>query len=512
MWTATDVSNDMLNIGKLLESRRKTMTTTSDASDNDQEKNMVQGCAHRIKLIANITVVEGKLLYDTIQQCSLSDDYKKILRDALDGKMSVATTDNQSDVVLKPQTLTSIQNYLSRRDWQILDDPKASYLSKVNVVVKRLRTVGVKGLHEQTAKYGVALVLTTLTQLPDHTIIHQMLQEFKQTFHRDLTKVQVPFIRVYPTSASELPETVITSAYSDEDPVEPREIENLCMIAENHIPLRATSKLLKAGKPQKELAVVTSSASQTKKPNLPVEKTVQEDKTGNFGNPWMMMQMMMQFMQKQCGESNGQETKVTLSPQKEKELAAEKSKEALQAAAAAFQPRKRQLALAEGENTAEVKESEPPMEKPAEEEEQQEERTKTPKDFEDATYEALLNKKGQAKQSAKDKGKEAMPKKSPKAKAKSKAKAKPAVMKRPSAQQQHYELPPWKKEDSETSRNTFTSRHWHAARSFAVRVLGYDDEYAKQYAKGFHEAAGELFDQHQPPVSKKKQKRASGVC
>ena len=147
------------------------------------------------------------------------------------------------------------------------------------------------------------------------------------------------------------------------------------------------------------------------------------------------------------------------------------------------------------------------MEKPAEEE-QREDRTKTPKEFEDATYKALLDKKNKAKETAKDKGKTTMPKKSPKAKAKGKAKAKSAVMKRPSAQQQQYELPPWKKEDNEISRNTFTSRHWHAARSFAVRVLGYDDEYAKQYAKGFHEAAGELFDQHQPPVPKKKQKRA----
>ena len=342
MWTAADVSNDMLNIGKLLESRRKTMSTTTDGSDNEQEKNMVQGCAHRIKLIANITVVEGKLLYDTIQQCSLSDDYKKILRDALDGKMSVATTENHPDVVLKPQTLTSIQNYLSRRDWQILDDPKATYLSKLNVVVRRLRTVGVRGLHEQTAKYGVALVLTTLTQLPDYTIIHQMLQKFKQTFHRDLTKVQLPFIRVYPTSASELPETVLTSAYSDEDPVEPREIENLGMIAENHIPLRATSKLLKAGKPQKETAVVTSTASQAKKTNLPVQQPVQEEVLGNRPNPamMMMMEMMMQCYQNTFGGSKRPETKLTLSPEKEKELAKEKSKEALQAAASGSQPKK----------------------------------------------------------------------------------------------------------------------------------------------------------------------------
>ena len=79
---------------------------------------------------------------------------------------------------------------------------------KMNTVVRRLKLLGVKSLHESTAKYGVALLLSTLTTLPEYKLIHQMLCEFKQVFHRDLTKVQVPLVRNYPSNPAEL----VTSA------------------------------------------------------------------------------------------------------------------------------------------------------------------------------------------------------------------------------------------------------------------------------------------------------------
>ena len=217
MWTAADVRAEMLNIGKVLEARRQSVEHSAlDEEQVKHETNMVNNCDQRIKVIANLTFIEAKMLYDAIQECKLHDAHKKVLREALDAKLTLPTTVDESNVVLKPQVLTAINNYLTNTEWQILMDPNSSLGKKASTIVKRLRLVGVKSLHEQTAKYAVALMLTTLSNLPNYSVIHQMLQEFKQVFHRDLTKMQVPFVRNYPHTVEELPEAISKAAYSPE--------------------------------------------------------------------------------------------------------------------------------------------------------------------------------------------------------------------------------------------------------------------------------------------------------
>ena len=97
---------------------------------------------------------------------------------------------------------------MTKNDWKTLDNPSSTYVAKTNTIVRRLKLFGVKSLHEQTAKYCVALLLTTFNQLPSYQVIHQMLVEFKQRFHRDLTKVQVPFLRTYPHNVGGLLEAI----------------------------------------------------------------------------------------------------------------------------------------------------------------------------------------------------------------------------------------------------------------------------------------------------------------
>ena len=194
------------------------------------------------------------------------------------------------------------------------------------------------------------LMLTTLTQIPSYSVIHQMLQEFKQVFHRDLTKMQVPFVRNNPNTVEELPEAISQAAYSPEDPAAPREVENLVMIAENHIPLRGTSKLLK-----KETAVPHEIAKDKKQAaeknaesNLQTMVPAMASPCREMGAMGQFAMMMMQMCKQQMGMGRmgqGNETKVTLSPKNEKELEEQKkAKAALNSAAAAFKPQERELA------------------------------------------------------------------------------------------------------------------------------------------------------------------------
>ena len=476
------------------------MGDCSDEETLKHEKNMVNNCAQRIKVIASLTFIEAKMLYDTIQECQLQDAYKKILREALDAKLSLPNTEDDSNVVLKPQVLTAINNYLTKTEWLILTDHNSSLGKKASTIARRLRLVGVKSLHEQTAKYAVALMLTTLTQLPSYNVIHQMLQEFKQVFHRDLTKMQVPFVRNYPNTVEELPEAISQAAYSQEDPAAPREVENLVLIAENHIPLRGTSKLLK-----KETAVPDEIAKDKKQPaeknaesNLQTMVPAMGSPFGEMGAMGQFAIMMMQMCkQQQMGMGQGNEAKVTLSPKKEKELEEQKkAKAALNSAAAAFKPQERQLALLDSETNEESKEE---VATAATAADTALEKKKTPEEFEKATFEALKAKKDSKKGKAKEKSMAS----NPKGKAKGKAKNK-VVMKKPSAKTLQYEIPPWTLKDMHVDKNTYTSRHWHAARSFAKRTFAMDEAESKIYAKSIRDAAAQIYDEHVPPRSPRK--------
>ena len=55
MWTAADVRAEMLNIGKVLEARRQSVEHSAlDEEQVKHETNMVNNCAQRIKVIANL--------------------------------------------------------------------------------------------------------------------------------------------------------------------------------------------------------------------------------------------------------------------------------------------------------------------------------------------------------------------------------------------------------------------------------------------------------------------------
>ena len=302
----------------------------------------------------------------------------------------------------------------------------------------------------------------------------------------------------------ELPEAISKAAYSPEDPPAPRELENLVVIAENHIPLRGTSKLLKKDKGPDEVTQRKKETAEKKVDSNNMRNLV-PGMTPHFGDmaamgPFAMM--MAQMWQQQLMMGKGNEAKVTLSPKKEKELQEEKNKkEALSSAAAAFKPQERQLALLDTD-IAEGQKKEVDTEGTAEAMVAGEK--KTPHDFEKATFGALKAKKKTQKENAKEKAKAATPKSKAKAKAKAKNKEGKNKKKSPTKTLQ-YEIPPWSFKDMHVDKNTYTSRHWHAARSFAKKHFAMGDDEAKIYAKGIREAAAEIYDEHKPPKKSKKE-------
>ena len=74
-----------------------------------------------------------------------------------------------------------------------------------------------------------------------------MALDFKEVFQSTPKAAdRLPFLRVYPEKPDYLPELVYNSAYADGRPVSVQ-IERLTQIADHHVPLRRTSKLLAVG-------------------------------------------------------------------------------------------------------------------------------------------------------------------------------------------------------------------------------------------------------------------------
>ena len=495
---------------EVLEVIKKSLENSGENQESQSSQKMVTGCCNRIKLLACLSLQEAKMLFETIDACGLETTFKKELRNAVESKLSMGNNNDADNVVLKPQMLTAIEKYMTQAEWQILQNPSSTYMEKMNTVVRRLKLLGVKSLHEQTAKYGVALLLSTLTTLPEYKLIHQMLCEFKQVFHRDLTKVQVPFVRNYPSNPAELPKTILEVAYTEGNPPCPMEIDTIAMIANNHVPVRSTSKLLTGGTNKtKQKEKNPGGPSSSSNCNANAESMMANGQMNPVNQACMMMMNCMAKMQRQFQQAMGTETKIQMSPKKPKELEDRPKAEALASAAAAFNPSTRALPIADLNAKKETKDEEKAnqcdTDKADKKEDKQEQ--KTAEQFEEAAYQALLARK-EKKKNEKAEGEK---KTSAKAKAKSKAKAKAKtaaakkVPKKPAAQCHDYEIPPWKKEDMKIAKNTYTSRHWHGANSFGKRVLGMNDDQAKLYAKKFRDDASKIFDKHKP-LKKQKSK------
>ena len=352
-------------------------------------------------------------------------------------------------------------------------------------------------MNENTAKYSLAALLCTLSKLPNHDIIFQMLADFKALFRQSEEPSKASYMQNFQKSLRILPNHIFAAAYQqDGPPVAFNQNVVLKHIAGSHIPMRSTSELLSWNQKHagKKAAPSASSSAGTMDVTLHTDKkNANVDNAqgmgmnmGHMGNMAMMMNFW-NFMMHQ-GKSKAGEQSVALTPKK------------LQVTAESFEPKqRRQLALEDHSKQSEVAASlpvlagdsagaaaaaaQPVAEKPVADV------AKTPlggNKFEQATFEALEKvAKAKATCSAKAKAKgKACAKPQGKACAKPKAKGKAAaktLMKRLSAQLQlqDYKVQPPTAADSKAGENVYTSRHWHAARKFAAGVLGHGAEDSK---------------------------------
>ena len=236
-----DLLQEILDMGQLFQKKR--VAGGGEGACCQLLRNLLT----KLQQAAPLKVADATKIYEAVEKASFADNEQKRLLDAVDAAVMADSPQPPETSVLRPQTLTAVENYLTAGDWQVLDDGQASYAAKTRAIASRLRKLGLQSLAEQTVRYCVAILLTRLPQLPTYEDIHKMCGDFKEVFQTaPKAEGRLPFLRVYPDKPESLPELVYNSAYGEGEQPTAVTVESLKQIAEHHVPLRRTSKLLAA--------------------------------------------------------------------------------------------------------------------------------------------------------------------------------------------------------------------------------------------------------------------------
>ena len=513
----TDVKKEITAVGSLILARRESFSTcASGAADKTKEAALVNNLSYKIQRSLVCSIAEAQGLYECLKATNLEEAFKEDLRNSIDNALASVAT-NAMPVALKPQKLVHIHNYLTQSDWATIGSPDVSYIAKLNCMAQRWRSLGIRSLHEQTAKYGVAVILCHLGKLPDHGLINQMVLDLKSSFQSIAPEAieALPYVKEFPQSHTQLPKEIIANAYHDQEPA-PKELEQLKPILK-HIALRSTSKLLKG-----KHAPTPSAASQPSQGHANFGSGSSPMPMQNDAMCGMMMQMssFFQSMKEQMAFMQGNSSQSMAAPSSSGGLKLSPGKQ--QKALEDFQPKPRQAALAledkHAANTQKADQGACQAQLPVDSHQHNDEQLgTTAEDYENATFNRLKARAdGKKKNTGTTAAKKAAPEKKkkdtktacgkekkPKAKAKTSLKRPASAMSSAGkskgsalgqADSNPYIIPELQAHDLEVARNVYVSRHYSKARVHARGQLKMAEDEAKEYGRRFLREAGALWD------------------
>jgi hypothetical protein len=147
----------------------------------------------------------------------------------------------------KTQTLVCVLAYLTRYDWDVIEDPSKTVEAKVDRIKYRFGRVGMRHACPQTRKMVAAAIVLLhwgLDKLPTYHRIYNLTFEFASAILNVKSPWAFDYILVYPTSPFELPTAVFQSAYDVDDQPITVELGQPTCVANDHVPpLRWGNKL-----------------------------------------------------------------------------------------------------------------------------------------------------------------------------------------------------------------------------------------------------------------------------
>ena len=410
---------------------------------------------------------------------SFSSDMSTKLRAKVDTLLVQPVAAPVMQMALKPQTL-SIPAYLTEEEWSCINGTH-SYHTKLSTICKRAKALGVQSCSEQTVKSITATLLCGLSALPDAAAMHQVVTDVKLSMSSMTTQAGLPFALKFPANPLDLPLEVLSAAYGQSNPA--CKIPDKYTVVLKQVPLRVTHASLSKNK---QCGEATPAAT-------PAQASSSSSSTGFTGVPDLqhpMQQMMCMMTMGTQAFQNKKALKQLLdikTPEKQQEATSDQSSQQVNtkpavpalmdetatpaftvpaADLATLQPKLRTQASTPAECTLPTNSEEQPKESNSQ---------LNGAEIEEAAFNALKNRTPTAAALQK----------------KPSAKVKASIMKRPSASSLkiskskplgEYQCPLPEDRWTSSTKDSWTSKHYHTARQLAVKA-GLDDDSAKAYGR-----------------------------
>ena len=441
MWTLDDIKKELQDTSNLLKHKRDRSTLT-ETEIKKLEDALVVSIEH--KLSSMKWNAQHALEFHTVMDScgSFSSDMGTKLRAKVDTLLVQPVAAPVMQMAVKPQTL-SIPAYLTEEEWSCINGTH-SYHTKLSTICKRATALGVQSCSEQTVKSITATLLCGLSALPGAAAMHQVVTDVKLSMSSMTTQAGLPFVLKYPANPLDLAQEVLSAAYGQSNPA--CKIPDKYTVVLKQVPLRVTHASLSKNKQTGE---ATPAAT-------PAQAGNSSSSTGFTGVPDMQAFQMCMLSMGMHALQNKKALKTLLdikTPEKQQEAPPDQSSQQVNKKPAVPALMDEQVA--------------PAINVPAAAE------------IEEAAFQALKNRTPNAKAKP-----TAASMKEPSAKVKA------SIMKRPSASAAYskskalaeYQCPLPEDRWMASTKDSWTSKHYHTARQPAVKA-GLDDDSAKAYGR-----------------------------
>ncbi|CAE7299324.1 Fdxacb1 [Symbiodinium sp. CCMP2592] len=471
-WSVQDVVQDMKDNAKLLANRKGKAT-------GGLQQGVLKSILFRLESLHHLDAAGALELHKAVQESSFPEDMQEAIAGKVDQLMGEACEEQEPATLqsLKPQHLKCLYNYFTQSEWDVLTSLEASWYSKEQVTIARLKSLGFRSLAESTVKHSIATMACFMDSIPSSDKMHDLACQLKTAFANS-EEQQVDhsiYLVKFPDSPAKLPRALFEAAYPDEKPVARRpenypHILKLCPVRTSHRNV-AQSKKRKMMELQQPAA--TSSELKGCSHSEPTGFHSFPQSQAGFGMQEFMgmmkavAQVANVFQQNQPG---GQQFKP--------------------------KPKAKALKMLPPAPKEPPAEEEPPAEDEESEEEEQAEKTTDEKKtgragIDEQLFLALKDKKanaGNGQKTSKASKAQGKPKSKSKAKGQAEGGKKPTaaslpryIAEKPTAAQR------------KARRDSYVDKHYHKGRDIARRS-GCDDEACKEYARSARAAAAKLWD------------------
>ena len=479
MWTLDDIKKELQDTSNLLKHKRDRSTLT-ETDIKKLEDSLVVSIEH--KLSSMKWNAQHALEFHTVMDScgSFSSDMSTKLRAKVDTLLVQPVAAPVMQMAVKPQTL-SIPAYLTEEEWSCINGTH-SYHTKLSTICKRAKALGVQSCSEQTVKSITATLLCGLTALPDAAAMHQVVTDVKLSMSSMTTQAGLPFVLKYPANPLDLAQEVLSAAYGQSNPA--CKIPDKYTVVLKQVPLRVTHASLSKNKQTGE---ATPAAT-------PAQAGNSSSSSGCTGVPDMQAFQMCMLSMAMHALQNKKALKTLLdikTPEKQQEAPPDQSSQQVNkkpavpalmdeqvapainvpaAAVATLQPKLRTQTSTPAVCTLPTNTEEQPVESQSQ---------LDGAEIEEAAFQALKNRTPNAKA-----------KPTAASMKKPSAKVKASIMKRPSASAAYskskalaeYQCPLPEDRWMASTKDSWTSKHYHTARQLAVKA-GLDDDSAKAYGR-----------------------------